>query len=50
MKKVYYKSPVNNKVYSGNYDILSQDDALLYFDVQFFMTYQEAKKQPNYKL
>jgi len=48
MTKVYYKSPANNKVLSGNIDVLIQDDNLLYFDVKFFMTYAEAAAQPNY--
>lgn len=48
MKKVFYKSPIDNKVRSGNLDELSQNDTLLYFDVMFFMTYKEAKAQPNY--
>ena len=46
--KMYYKNPVDNKVYSGNYDKLSKDENLHYFQVRFFTTYSEAKKQDNY--
>jgi len=44
---VYYKSPVDNKVYSGSYDKLSKDENLQYFGVKFFKEYSEAKKQPK---
>jgi hypothetical protein len=50
MKTVFYKSPIDNKVHSGNLDELSQNDTLLYFDVIFFMTYKEAKAQPDYNI
>lgn len=46
--KMYYKSPVDNKVYCGDYDKLSKDENLQYFEVGFFPTYAEAKKQANY--
>ena len=45
--KVFYKSPVDNKVYSGLYDDLKNDDNLHYFSVRFFKTYGEAKKELN---
>lgn len=47
---VYYKSPVNNKINSGSYDKLSKCENLQYFEVRFFKTYSEAKKQPDYKI
>lgn len=47
--KVYYKSPADNKVYSGSYDDLINNESLWYFYVKFHLKYADAKKEKDIK-
>lgn len=44
---MFYKSPVNNKINSGDYNQLKKDENLKYFAVNFFTTAAQAEKEPD---